>query len=239
MTERPRPPDTPEPPINPGDAGTPGAAPPPPPPPPPPPSGAPPTPSSGYPITLTFDTPEKIARWRPLVHWLLAIPHFIILYVIGIIAFVLTVLAWFAGVFAGKIPDGLQKPIAMYVRYTAVVNTYALFQREEYPPFSFDGAFADPGEDARVRVDVVPTIEGRNRLTIFFRLLMIIPQLFVLFFVSIAALVVMFIGWFAVIILGRWPTAMNDFLIGFLRWNTRLNAYGYLLTDEYPPFSTN
>jgi hypothetical protein len=213
------------------------ATPPPPPPPPPPPS-APPTPSSGYPVTLTFDTPEKIARWRPLVHWLLAIPHFVVLYVIGIVAGVLVLIAWFAGLFTGKIPDGIQKPIAMYLRYNARVVTYMLFQREEYPPFAFDGAFADPGDDARVRVDVVPAIEGRNRLTIFFRLFMLIPQIFVLFFVGIAAYVVMFIGFFAVIILGRWPSGLNTFLIGYLRWNTRVNAYGYLLTDEYPPFST-
>lgn len=214
-------------------------APPPPPPPAPPPPPPPSAPVSGYPVTLTFETPEKIARWRPLIHWLLAIPHFIVLYVIGIVAGVLVFIAWFAGVFAGKIPDGIQKPIAMYLRYNARVTTYMLFQREEYPPFAFDGAFADPGDDARVRVDVVPAIEGRNRLTIFFRLFMLIPQIFVLFFVSIAAYVVMVIGFFAVIILGRWPGGLNDFLIGFLRWNTRVNAYFYLLTDEYPPFSTN
>ena len=86
---------------------------------------------------------------------------------------------------------------------------------------------------------MVPAIEGRNRLTIFFRLIMLIPQLIVLIFVSIAAWFVMIIGFFAVIILGRWPTGLNDFLIGFLRWTTRVNAYCYLLTDEYPPFSTN
>ena len=196
-------------------------------------------PVSGYPVTLAFETPEKIARWRPLVHWLLAIPHFIVLYVINIVAQVLAFIAWFAAVFTGRIPDGLQKPIAMYLRYNARVTTYALFQREEYPPFSFDAAFADPGDDPRIRVDVVPAVEGRNRLTIFFRLFMLIPQAIVLFFVSIAALVLMVIGWFAVIILGRWPSGMNNFLIGFLRWNTRVNAYGYLLTDEYPPFSTS
>ena len=230
MTETPRPPEPPS---------DPGAAAPPSPPPPPPPPAAPPTSASGYPITLTFDTPEKIARWRPLVHWLLAIPHFIVLYVLGIVAGVLAFIAWFAGLFTGKISDGLQKPIAMYLRYNARVVTYMLFQREEYPPFAFDGVFADPGDDARVRVDVVPAIEGRNRLTIFFRLFMLIPQLFVLLFVGIAAYVVMIIGFFAVIVLGRWPTGMNDFLIGYLRWNTRVNAYCYLLTDEYPPFSTN
>ena len=57
-----------------------------------------------------------------------------------------------------------------------------------------------------------------------------------LLFVTIAAIFVMLIGWFAVIIIGRWPTWMNDFLIGFLRWTTRVNAYFCLLTDEYPPF---
>ncbi|MGI9084656.1 MAG: DUF4389 domain-containing protein [Aeromicrobium sp.] len=85
----------------------------------------------------------------------------------------------------------------------------------------------------------MPAIEGRNRLAIFFRLIMLIPQMFVLVFVSIAAWVVMMIGFFAVIILGRWPTGMTTFLIGFLRWNTRVNAYFHLLTDEYPPFSTS
>ena len=88
------------------------------------------------------------------MHWLLAIPHYIILYVIGIVAAVLAFIAWFAGVFTGKIPDGLQKPIAMYLRYNARVTTYMLFQREEYPPFAFDGSFADPGDDPRIRVDV-------------------------------------------------------------------------------------
>jgi hypothetical protein len=127
----------------------------------------------------------------------------------------------------------------MYVRYNARVTTYALFQREEYPPFAFDGAFADPGDDPRIRVDVLPAIEGRNRLTVFFRFFMLIPQMIVLVFVSIAAWFIMIIGWFAVIILGRWPAGMNNFLIGFLRWNTRVNAYCYLLTDQYPPFSTN
>jgi uncharacterized protein DUF4389 len=202
-----------------------------------PPSPPPPPATSGYAVTLTFDTPEKIARWRPLVHWLLAVPHLLVLNAISAVAQVLALIAWFVAVFTGRIPDGIQKPIAMYMRYNARVTTYVLFQREEYPRFAFDGLFADPGDDARVQVDVVPAIEGRNRLTIFFRLFMIIPQVFVLVFVAIAAIFVAIVGFFAVIILGRWPRGLNDFLIGFLRWSTRVNAYCYLLTDDYPPFS--
>ena len=235
MTEIPRPP---EPPPYPGDLGPADATPPMPPPPPPgPPSVSPP--GGNYPITLTFDTPEKIARWRPLLHWLLAIPHFIILYVIDVIAFVMVVLAWFSGVFTGRIPEGLQKPLAMTQRYNASITTYMFWLREEYPPFTFDGTFTDPGQDPRLHVDVVPAVEDRSRLTIFFRIFMIIPQIFVLFFVSIAVCFVVFIGFFAVIILGRWPTGLGNFVVGFTRWTTRLNGYFYLLTDEYPPFSTN
>ena len=230
MTETPLPP---EPPSYPGAPG--GAAAPTPPPPPPPPPPAPPV-SGGYPVSFTFDTPEKIARWRPLLHWLLAIPHFIVLYVLGIVAGILVIIAWFAGVFAGKIPDGLQKPIAMYVRYNTRVSTYMFFLREEYPPFSFDSTFADPGDDARVRLDVVPAVEGRSRLTIFFRYFMIIPHMIVLFVLFLAAYVVLVLGFFAVLILGRWPAGLGAFMIGLIRWSTRVNAYTYLLTDEYPPF---
>ncbi|TXL56548.1 DUF4389 domain-containing protein [Aeromicrobium terrae] len=196
------------------------------------------TPASGYPITYTFDTPEKIARWRPLVHWLLAIPHIIVLYVLGIVAELLAVVSWIVGVITGTVPEGLQKPIIMYVRYSARVGTYLFWLREEYPPFAFDTSFDDPGTDPRVRIDVVPSTEGRNRLTIFFRLLLAIPQFIVLALVGIAVGVVVFVGWFAVIILGRWPEGMGRFVIGVSRWNTRLVSYVYLLTDEYPPFST-
>jgi hypothetical protein len=46
----------------------------------------------------------------------------------------------------------------------------------------------------------------------------------------------MFIGFFAVIILGRWPAGLESFMIGFIRWSTRFSAYYYLLTDDFPPF---
>jgi hypothetical protein len=113
-----------------------------------------------------------------------------------------------------------------------------LWLREEYPPFAFDASFEDPGTDPRVRVDVVPAVEGRSRLTIFFRLLLAIPHFIVILFVAIGLYVVVIVGWFAVIILGRWPESMGRFVVGVMRWNARLSGYVYLLTDEYPPFST-
>jgi len=220
---------------------------PPPPPSGPPPSGPPPSgwgkgpvaspiPPGNYPIAVAFNSPGRIARWRPLVHWLLAIPHFIVLYILQIVAGVLVFVAWIVGVITGRIPEGIQGLIIASLRYSVRVQTYLFFLREEYPPFNFDLEFTDPGTDPRTRFDVVPAIEGRSRLTIFFRGLLIIPHAIVLFFLAIAFYVVYFIGWFAVIILGRWPAGLESFMIGFIRWTARFSAYYYLLTDEYPPF---
>ena len=194
------------------------------------------TAAADYPASFTFDPPEKIARWRPLVHWLLAIPHFIIVYVLGVVAQVLAFVAWILGVFTGKVPEGILGVLAMHVRYSTRVGTYVSFLKEEYPPFTFATALADPGDDPRVRVDFLPETEGRNRLTIFFRFLMVIPHIIVLYVISIVAFFVYIIGFFAVLFTGKWPTGLMNFVVGLLRWNTRLSAYMFLLTDKFPPF---
>ena len=79
-------------------------------------------------------------------------------------------------------------------------------------------------------------VKQRNRLTTFFRLIVAIPWLIVAFFYGIAALVVIVLAWFALIILGRYPRGMYDFVGGFLRFSMRVNAFVSLQTDEWPPF---
>jgi hypothetical protein len=189
-----------------------------------------------YPATFQFDPPEKIARWRVIGNIILAIPHLIILNVLRAVAEVLAFVAWILGVITGKVPLGILELLAMYIRYSTRVGMYASFLKEEYPPFSFTTTLADPGDDPRVRVDFRQETEGRNRLTIFFRLILAIPQVIALFFVFIAAFFVYLIAWFAVLFTGRWPAGLRSFAIGLQRWSTRLNAYMFLLTDEYPPF---
>ena len=55
--------------------------------------------------------------------------------------------------------------------------------------------------------------------------------------ICIVAIFVYIIGWFAVLFTGAWPVGLRNFIVGLTRWTTRLNAYMYLLTDKYPPFS--
>jgi hypothetical protein len=65
----------------------------------------------------------------------------------------------------------------------------------------------------------------------------LIPHGFVLFFYSIAALVVTFIAWWAILFTGKYPKGMFEFVVGYQRWSNRVNAYMLLMTDVYPPFS--
>ena len=78
---------------------------------------------------------------------------------------------------------------------------------------------------------------AQRRVTVLFRLILAIPQFFILVLVGIAAEIVLILGWFGALFTGRLPQFAADFLSGVLRWQARVNIYYLLLTDQYPPFS--
>src|SRR5438105_11707547 len=79
-------------------------------------------------------------------------------------------------------------------------------------------------------------LRERNRLTTFFRLILAIPWLIVAYVYEFAALVVVVIAWFALVILGRYPQWAYDFNAGVLRFYVRTFAWLALQTDQFPPF---
>ena len=195
------------------------------------------TAASSYPASFSLEPPDRIANWRPLVHWLMAIPHMVVLYALGIVSEVVAVVSWFAILFTGKQPEGLAGVQSMYLRYSMRVFAFVGFQVEEYPPFAFGSSASDPGDGGRVRVDFRPALENRNRVTVFFRLLLLIPHMIVLGLVGMVAGLAYVVGFFAVLFTGRWPAGLRRFVLGVMRWGLRTQAYMLLLTDEYPPFS--
>jgi hypothetical protein len=90
-----------------------------------------------------------------------------------------------------------------------------------------------------LRTGFAPELEDRNRLTVGFRIILAIPQLIVLAVLGVAAFVAWVIGFFAVLFTGRWPEGLRTFVVGYMRWFTRVEAYVGLLTDAYPPFAWN
>ncbi|MGH9282144.1 MAG: DUF4389 domain-containing protein [Acidimicrobiales bacterium] len=189
-----------------------------------------------YPATFELDAPTKVANWRPLVHWFLAIPHWVVNYFLSQIGQLLAVISWFVIVFTGKLPAGLANFQCLVIRYSTRTYTYGFWLREPYPPFDFTPTPADPGGDP-VRVDLIPAYEDRNRLTVGLRIIWAIPALLFAIVLWIAAAAVVFVSFFAVLFTGRYPEGMRDFVLRAGRYFVRLTAYLYLLTDEYPPFA--
>lgn len=94
-------------------------------------------------------------------------------------------------------------------------------------------AIASPRYPVAYEADYV---EQRSRLTTFFRLVMIIPQLILGYALGIAIVVTVLISWFALLFTARYPEGLYGFNSDLVRWQARLQSYEYLLTDVYPPF---
>ena len=83
------------------------------------------------------DVPKDLNRWLPLVKWFLAIPHYIVLFFLGIAAFFGVVIAWFAILFTGRYPRGLFDFVVGVSRWSLRVDAYALLlTTDHYPLFS-------------------------------------------------------------------------------------------------------
>ncbi len=189
------------------------------------------TPSS-YPVALEIAPPESQSRLTVFFRPFMIIPHAVILYFINIAAELVVVFGWFSIVFAARFPAGLWNFVAGYLRWSTRVNAYTLLLTGRYPPFALDD---DPMYPVRLLIEERTT--GRNRITTFFRLILVIPHVIVLYFLGLAAGVAVFLAWLVALVTGRVPESLHGFVAGVLRWNTRVNAYFCLLVDDYPPFS--
>ena len=89
-------------------------------------------------VHLNFAYPDarQLNRWLPLVKWFLAIPHYVVLFFLGIGALVAVIVAWFAILFTGRYPQNLFRYVVGVLRWSNRVTSYAfLLVTDEYPPF--------------------------------------------------------------------------------------------------------
>ena len=185
-----------------------------------------------YPFTLEIDDPAPQGRLSVLLRFLYAIPYFFILYFLQFGAAVVGFVAFWVILFTGKYPTSLRAFATDVVRWQARGSAYIFLLTGAYPPFAMGAIETYP-----VRLIGEGELEGRNRLTTFFRYFIIIPHLIALVFVVTAGFFVLLVGWVVAIFSGTMPRGAHDFLSGQLRWSTRVVAYSALLTDKYPPFS--
>jgi hypothetical protein len=177
-----------------------------------------------YDVTYT----ERRNRLTSAFRYLLAIPHLIVLGLWGYVAELLAFLQWFVILFTGRRNEGMWGFQRAYLGYNTRVTSYVgLLFDEPYPNFGS----AWRGEP--VAFDLAYEAEA-NRLTNALRLIWMIPALFVLLFLGIAQAVVLFVSWLVIIITGKQPRGLFDFIARVNRFSFDLSAYGLLMTDVYP-----
>lgn len=184
---------------------------------------------SDYPVTFDVAYPESPSRWLILVRWLLAIPHYVVLSLLGLIAGLVWVISFFTILFARTYPESLYGFMVGVIRWNLNVNAYILFL-DRYPPFSMDAADYEAVTFAVEKPDF-------NRWLILAKWLLVIPHLIVLSFLGIVASIAALLLAIGVLVMGRYPRGLFDFLVGVGRWEARVNAYSMFLVDRYPPFS--
>ncbi len=186
---------------------------------------------ASYPVRFDIDEPPSLSRWLWLFKWLLLLPHLIVLSIVGFVASIVTFILWVVIVITGKRPRGLFDFLLGYNRWSVRVGAYYMHMTDEYPPFSMDELSTYP---ARLSVDYQ---ESANRLTTFFRWILVIPQWIITGILGMVLWFVMFIHVIVVIFTGKPQSELFNFMVGVSRWSTRVNVYYSLMVDKYPPFS--
>ncbi len=207
--------------------------------------------TSSYAARFDVDYPEQLDRLTTLLRLIWGIPILIILGLLtnastsrtidaagnvvetsgGGIAAGLTVATVLMIVFRQKYPRWWFDFALELGRFSARVGAYMLLLTDRYPSTT---------ETQGVQLDVdYPDAEGGlNRWLPLVKWLLAIPHYIVLMVLMVLVVIVTIIAWFIILFTGSYPRGLFDFVVGTLRWGTRVWAYAFLLvTDVYPPFS--
>jgi roadblock/LC7 domain-containing protein len=173
----------------------------------------------------------EYSRWLPLVKWLLAFPHYVVLVFLGIGVFFVKIYAFFAVIITGRYPEGAFNFVTGVFRWAWNVTAYVYLLTDRYPPFSLE---KDPEYPARL--DIAYPTDGVNRWRPLVHWLLIIPYAIVAAVLSYVAAVVAFIGVFVILFTKNLPEGMFKLILNPYRWQYRSAAYAFFMVTKYPPF---
>ena len=215
-------------------------------------AGVPPGTGVVYPARLSGYLDPNLSRWKWLFKWLLAIPHFIVLFFLWFAFGVVTIVAWFAILFTGRYPRSLFNFNVGVIRWSwrVAFYSYGALGTDIYPPFTLERT------DYPADFDVDYPEKLSRGLVLVKAWLLAIPHLLIIALLTGAAQtwvyrdgdwvqvgtglslfgLLVFIAGVILLFNGVYSRGLFDFLMGLNRWIYRVGAYVSLMRDEYPPF---
>jgi hypothetical protein len=188
------------------------------------------TSTAQHPVRIVVNDDLQRTRLTVFFRLILAIPHFLWVTLWGVIAILAAIVNWFATLFTGRSPDGLHTFLATFLRYATHVRAYALLVADPFPGFS--------GAQVSYPIDLeVDPPQPQSRLTVFFRIILAIPALFVTNILSNLSQLLAVFSWFIALVTGRVPEGLRNFAVLAMRFETQTYAYLMLLTGRYPSFN--
>ena len=189
---------------------------------------------TSYPIQLSVDYPDRnLNRLTTFFRIIVILPIFVVLLALTWAAEIVILAPLLMIVFRRKYPRWWFDWNVALVKFQLRVVGFLFLLRDEYPS-------TDEEQAVHLEMPYPNVEEDLNRWLPLVKWILAVPHYIAIAVLFVISVVLMLISWFAILFTGRYPRGMFNFVVGTMRWSTRVEAYALILvTDRYPPFRLN